>query len=223
MASHWGGTRNGTIVSWPNGGVEKGGIRHQFSHVIDVAPTVLEAAGIPEPSTVNGVTQRPYEGTPMNYTFDGEGAEADEQHETQYFEMVGNRAIYHKGWTAVAKHKDPWLGSDHGLDDDVWELYNVEEDWTQSHDLAAEEPERLAHLQRLFLIQAARFNVLPLDIRTAERFNPDLAGRPTLQVGTSQKFYPGCAASARTRRSTSRTSRGRSRRRPPCPTPERRG
>ncbi|OCI32176.1 arylsulfatase [Oerskovia enterophila] len=120
VASHWGGTRNGTIVSWPNGGVERGGIRNQFAHVIDVAPTVLAAAGIPEPSTVHGVTQRPYEGTAMNYTFDD--AAAPEQHVTQYFEMVGNRAIFHKGWTAVAKHKDPWLGSDHGLDEDRWDV-----------------------------------------------------------------------------------------------------
>ena len=189
VASHWGGTRNGTIVSWPNGGVEKGGIRNQFAHVIDVAPTVLAAAGIPEPSTVHGVTQRPYEGTAMNYTFDD--AAAPEQHVTQYFEMVGNRAIFHKGWTAVAKHKDPWLGSDHGLDEDRWELYDVETDWTQSHDLAADQPEKLAELQRLFLIQAARFNVLPLDIRTAERFNPDLAGRPSLITAQSQTLYRG--------------------------------
>ncbi|MHC9045029.1 arylsulfatase [Microbacterium saperdae] len=189
VASHWGGTRNGTIVSWPNGIAARGEIRNQFAHVIDVAPTVLEAAGIPEPSTVNGVTQRPYEGTAMNYSFDA--PDADEQHTTQYFEMVGNRAIFHKGWTAVAKHKYPWLGSDHGLDDDVWELYNVEEDWTQSNDLAEQEPERLAHLQRLFLVQAARFNVLPLDIRTAERFNADLVGRPTILEGDSQILYPG--------------------------------
>ncbi|WP_231123131.1 arylsulfatase [Nocardioides sambongensis] len=189
VASHWGGTRNGTIVSWPAGIEARGEIRNQFAHVIDVAPTVLEAAGIPEPTTVHGVTQRPYEGTAMNYSFND--AAADEQHVTQYFEMVGNRAIYHKGWTAVAKHKDPWLGSSHGLDEDVWELYNIEEDWTQSHDLAAQEPERLAHLQQLFLIQAARFNVLPLDIRTAERFNPDMAGRPALITADTQTFYPG--------------------------------
>ncbi|MET0736451.1 MAG: arylsulfatase [Microbacterium sp.] len=189
VASHWGGTRNGTIVSWPNGIAARGEIRNQFAHVIDVAPTVLAAAGIPEPSTINGVTQRPYEGTPMNYTFDD--ADADERHTTQYFEMVGNRAIFHKGWTAVAKHKYPWLGSDHGLDEDVWELYNVEEDWTQSNDLAAQEPERLAHLQRLFLIQAARFNVLPMDVRSAERFNADLVGRPKLIDGDTQILYPG--------------------------------
>lgn len=189
VASHWGGTRNGTIVSWPNGIAAKGEIRNQFAHCIDVAPTVLQAAGIPEPSTVHGVTQRPYEGTAMNYSFDDAGAE--EQHTTQYFEMLGNRAIFHKGWTAVAKHKDPWTGSTHGLDDDVWELYNVEDDWTQSNDLAAKEPERLANLQRLFLIQAARFNVLPMDIRSAERMNPDIAGRPSLITADSQTFYPG--------------------------------
>ena len=139
--------------------------------------------------TVNGVTQRPYEGTAMNYSF--EQAHAAERHETQYFEMLGNRAIYHKGWTAVAKHKDPWVGSTHGLDDDVWELYDIEHDWTQSNDLADQEPERLAHLQRLFLIQAARFNVLPMDIRSAERMNPEIAGRPQLVVSDSQTFYPG--------------------------------
>lgn len=189
VASHWGGTRNGTIVSWPSGIAAKGEIRNQFAHCIDVAPTVLQAAGIPEPSTVHGITQRPYEGTAMNYSFDDAGA--DEQHTTQYFEMLGNRAIFHKGWTAVAKHKDPWMGSTHGLDDDVWELYNVEEDWTQSNDLATKEPERLANLQRLFLIQAARFNVLPMDIRSAERMNPDIAGRPSLITADSQTFYPG--------------------------------
>lgn len=189
VASHWGGTRNGTIVSWPKGIAARGEIRNQFAHVIDVAPTVLAAAGIPEPSTVHGVTQRPCEGTPMNSTFEAE--DADEVHTTQYFEMLGNRAIFHKGWTAVALHKKPWLSSDRGLDEDVWELYNVEEDWTQSHDLAAQEPERLAELQRLFLIQAARFNVLPLDIRSAERFNEEIAGRPALVTGTSQTFYPG--------------------------------
>ncbi|WP_431279278.1 arylsulfatase [Leifsonia poae] len=189
IASHWGGTRNGTIVSWPNGIEARGEVRNQFAHVIDVAPSILEAAGIPEPSTVNGITQRPYEGRPMNATFADE--KAPEYHETQYFEMFGNRAIFHKGWTAVARHKFPWLGSDHPLDDDVWELYDVETDWTQSHDLASEQPAKLAELQRLFLIQAARFNVLPMDVRSIERFNPDLAGRPTLITGSSQTFYPG--------------------------------
>ncbi len=189
VASHWGGTRNGTIVRWPNGIEARGEVRHQFTHCIDVGPTILEAAGIPEPSTVHGVTQRPMEGTSMLYCFDD--ADAAERHTTQYFEMVANRAIYHHGWTAVAKHKDPWAGSTHGVDDDVWELYNVDEDWTQSTDLAAEHPAKLAELQRLFLIQAARFNVLPLDTRSAERFNPDLVGRPTLIRGNSQTLWPG--------------------------------
>lgn len=192
-ASHWGGTRNGTIVSWPAGGVEQGGVRDQFTHVIDVAATVLAAAGIPEPTVVNGVTQRPYEGTPMNYTFPAGAATAPEQHTTQYFEMFGNRGIYHDGWTAVALHRKPWLpaGPKGGVDGDRWELYDVEHDWTQAHDLAAQEPERLAYLQRLFLIEAARFNVLPIDVRTLERFNAQAAGRPTLIQGTTQTFYPG--------------------------------
>ncbi len=189
VASHWGGTRNGTIVRWGNGIQAKGEIRNQFAHCIDVAPTILDAAGIEEPATVHGVTQRPMEGVSMRYCFDDAGAA--EQHETQYFEMLGNRAIYHLGWTAVAKHKDPWLASDHGLDDDVWELYNVEEDWTQSNDLAAEHPDKVAELERLFIVQAARFNVLPLDIRSAERFNPDIAGRPQLLTGTTQTLYAG--------------------------------
>ena len=189
VASHWGGTRNGTIVRWPNGIQAKGEVRNQFAHCIDVAPTVLEAAGITEPSSVHGVTQHPMEGVSMAYCFDA--ADAAERHETQYFEMFGNRAIYHLGWTAVAKHKDPWAGSSRTPDEDPWELYNVEQDWTQSHDLAAEEPEKLAELQRLFLIQAARFNVLPLDVRSAERFNPDLVGRPVLIEGKSQTLYPG--------------------------------
>ena len=189
IASHWGGTRNGTVVSWPGGMNARGEIRHQFHHVIDIAATVLDVAGLPEPDFVNGLQQMPLHGTSMAYCFDA--PDAEDQRQTQYFEMLGNRAIYHKGWTAVAKHKDPWLASAHGLDDDVWELYNIEEDWTQSHDLAAEEPERLAHLQRLFLIQAARFNVLPMDIRSAERMNPSIAGRPELITGTTQTFYPG--------------------------------
>jgi len=189
VASHWGGTRNGTIVHWPNGFKAKGEIRDQFAHCIDVAPTVLEVAGIPEPNTVHGVTQRPMEGTSMAYTF--ADAKAAERHTTQYFEMFGNRAIYHLGWTAVAKHKDPWLASSHGPDEDVWELYDVEKDWTQANDLAATEPEKLAELQRLFLIQAARFNVLPLDVRSAERFNSELVGRPELIQGTSQTLYSG--------------------------------
>ena len=137
VASHWGGTRNGTIVHWPNGIKEKGGTRDQFTHVIDLAPTVLEAAGIPEPTVVNGVQQSPYEGTSMLYSFDD--ADAAERHETQYFEMFCNRGIYHKGWSAVTKHRTPWAMGGEAMpafDDDVWELYDGNTDWTQSKDLS---------------------------------------------------------------------------------------
>ena len=193
VASHWGGTRNGTIVHWPNGITEKGGLRSQFTHVIDVAPTILEAAGLPQPMMVNGVQQAPIEGTSMLYAFND--AEAPERHDLQYFEMFGNRGIYHQGWSAVTKHKTPWVmvgGDLPAFDDDVWELYDGSGgDYSQSRDLAAEQPERLAELQRLWLIEATKYNVLPLDDRSAERLNPDLAGRPTLIRGTSQLFFPG--------------------------------
>ena len=189
VASHWGGTRNGTIVHWPAGIKAKGEIRTQFSHVIDVAATVLDIAGIPAPTFVNGVQQMPLHGKSMAPTFDD--SKAPEHRETQYFEMFVNRGIYHKGWTAVTRHSLPWVATEMpAYDDDVWELYGPN-DWTQAHDLAAEEPERLAELQRLFLIEATRYNVLPLDDRRFERFNPDLAGRPQLIRGTSQLLFGG--------------------------------
>jgi arylsulfatase A-like enzyme len=189
VASHWGGTRNGTIIRWPNGMKAKGEIRNQFHHVIDVAPTVLEAAGLPEPTFVNGVQQVPYEGVSMTYTFDS--ASAADRHETQYFEMFVNRGIYHKGWTAVTRHSTPWVMVPlPAFDDDVWELY-APDDWTQAHDLAAEQPERLHELQRLFLIEAARHNVLPLDDRRIERFSSELAGRPELVRGNRQLLFGG--------------------------------
>jgi arylsulfatase A-like enzyme len=192
VASHWGGTRNGTIVRWPAGFEARGETRNQFAHVIDVAPTVLEAAGIPAPTLVHGVQQRPLEGVSMAYSFDDSGAA--ERHTTQYFEMFCNRGIYHAGWTAVTKHGTPWLlvGEDKpALDDDVWELYDTTDDWTQARDLAAERPEVLAELQRLFLIEATKYNVLPLDDRVAERILPDIAGRPTLVRGDRQLLYGG--------------------------------
>jgi hypothetical protein len=190
VASHWGGTRNGTIVHWPNGIQAKGEIRSQFSHVIDIAPTVLEAAGIPAPTIVNSVQQAPLEGVSMLYAF--QDAQAAERHETQYFEMFCNRGIYHKGWTAVTRHGVPWVGAyDRAFDDDVWELYDTNTDWTQSKDLAKENPEKLAELQRLFLIEAAKYNVLPLDDRVFERFNADIAGRPQLIKGKSQMLFGG--------------------------------
>jgi arylsulfatase len=170
----------------------KGRHRNQFSHVIDLAPTVLEAAGIPEPAMVNGVMQSPYEGTSMLYAFND--AKAPERHETQYFEMFCNRGIYHKGWSAVTKHRTPWEMSGAKLpafDDDVWELYDGSKDWTQAKNLAKEMPEKLHELQRLWLIEAVKFNVLPLDDRQIERFVPEMAGRPTLIKGNRQLLFAG--------------------------------
>jgi arylsulfatase A-like enzyme len=192
VASHWGGTRNGTIVHWPNGIKEKGGKRTQFCHVIDLAPTVLEAAGLPEPTMVNGVLQSPYEGTSMVYTFND--AKAAERHETQYFEMFCNRGIYHKGWSAVTKHRTPWMMGGEKMaafDDDVWELYDGSKDSTQSNDLSKKMPEKLHELQRLWLIEAVKYNVLPLDDRQIERINSDLAGRPVLVKGNKQVLFGG--------------------------------
>ena len=192
VASHWRESRYGTIVHWPKGIKEKGGIRHQFSHVIDLAPTVLEAAGIPEPAMVNGVMQSPYEGTSMLYAFND--AKAPERHETQYFEMFCNRGIYHKGWSAVTKHRTPWEMSGAKMpafDDDVWELYDGSKDWTQAKNLAKEMPEKLRELQRLWLIEAVKHNVLPLDDRQIERFVPELAGLPSLIKGNSQILFAG--------------------------------
>jgi arylsulfatase A-like enzyme len=192
VASHWGGTRNGTIVHWPKGIEAQGEIRPQFAHVIDVAPTVLEVAGLPEPTFVHGVQQKPYEGVSMAYSF--EDADAAERHTTQYFEMFCNRGIYHQGWTAVTRHSVPWLMVGHewpALDEDVWELYDTNSDWTQARNLAAEQPEKLRDLQRLFLIEAAKYNVLPLDDRGIERAVPEIAGRPTLIAGERQLLFAG--------------------------------
>ncbi len=192
VASHWGGTRNGTIVHWPKGIKGKGEIRSQFHHIIDVAPTILEAAKLPEPVAVNGVAQKPIEGVSMLYSFND--AKAAERHETQYFEMFGNRGIYHKGWTAVTRHKTPWIlvgEKTPAFDDDVWELYDTSKDWSQANNLAKQMPEKLHELQRLWLIEATRYNVLPLDDRVAERINPDLAGRPVLIRGNTQLLFGG--------------------------------
>ena len=169
----------------------KGEIRNQFHHVIDVAPTILEAAGLPEPYMVNSVGQVPMHGVSMIYSFDD--AAAPDRHDTQYFEMFGNRGIYHKGWTAVTRHRTPWIltGETPPFDDDVWELYDTTKDWSQAHDLAKEMPDKLHELQRLWLIEATRYNVLPMDDRGAERFNSDLAGRPVLVRGTAQVLANG--------------------------------
>jgi arylsulfatase len=192
VASHWGGTRNATIVHWPDRITDAGGLRSQFTHVIDVAQTILEAAGLPEPTMVNGVQQSPMEGTSMTYTFDA--PDEPERHDLQYFEMFGNRGIYHKGWSAVTKHKTPWEmvgGNLPAFDDDVWELYDGNNDFTQARNLVDEHPELLAKLQRLWLIEATKYNVLPIDDRSSERFEPSLAGRPTLVKGNTQLLFAG--------------------------------
>jgi arylsulfatase A-like enzyme len=192
VASHWGGTRNGTIVHWPKGIDAKGEIRPQFHHVIDVAPTILDAAGIPHPDFVEGVAQAPIEGTSMVYSFNR--GNAKDRHTVQYFEMFGNRGIYDHGWTAVTRHRIPWVlsGETIPLDQDVWELYSPA-DWTQAHDLAPEMPEKLETLKRLWVIEAARHDVLPIDDRATEKIDPTTAGRPTLVHGTRQVLFPGMA------------------------------
>jgi arylsulfatase len=191
VASHWGGTRNGTIVHWPKGIRAKGEVRSQFHHVIDVAPTILEAAGLPEPLSVYGIQQDPIEGVSMRYSFDD--AKAAERHEVQYFEMFGNRGVYHKGWTAVTKHRTPWLLTGvkpAPLDEDVWELYEPG-DWSQANDVSKKHPDKLRELQRLWLIEATRYKVLPIDDRIEEKMNPDTAGRPVLIQGKTQLLFGG--------------------------------
>ena len=193
VASHWGGTRNGTIVHWPNGIKAKGEIRSQFHHVIDVAKTILDVAGLPEPTIVNSIAQAPLEGYSMAPTFND--AQAPEIHSSQYFEMFGNRGLYHQGWTACTKHRTPWKADQPGpFDDDVWELYGPD-DWTQANNIATKDPKKLAQMQRLWLIEATKYNVVPMDDRGFERINPDIAGRPQLVVGTTQLLFPGMRVS----------------------------
>ena len=182
VASHFGGTRNGMVLHWPNGIKAKGEIRSQFHHVIDVAPTVLEAATLPYPKMVNGIAQRPMDGVSMLYTVDD--AKAKDRRTTQYFEMFGNRGIYHDGWVACTRHSIPWLlAQNPPLKDDVWELYNVDQDFSEADNLAASQPEKLKELQELFITEAIRNHVLPIDDRRAERFDPSIAGRPDLMGG----------------------------------------
>ena len=179
VASDFGGTRNGMVIHWPNGIAEEGGLRSQFGHVIDIAPTILEAATLPEPKIVNGTPQTPIEGVSLLYTFDD--ATARERHTTQYFEMFGNRAIYRDGWLARTLHRAPWqTGQQKPLDSDTWDLYNVREDFSLTRNLASEHPEKLEELQALFMVEAEKYHVLPIDDRTVERLNPALAGRPDL-------------------------------------------
>ena len=191
VASDFGGTRNGVVIHWPNGIKEKGGLRTQFSHVIDVAPTILEAAGLPEPKIVNGTPQTPIEGVSMLYTFDDERAK--ERHTTQYFEMFGNRAIYNDGWLARTLHRAPWqTKKQKPLESDIWDLYDVRADFSLTNNLAAEQPEKLEEMQALFMKEAEKYHVLPIDDRTVERVNAAVAGRPDLMGGrTSLTLYEG--------------------------------
>ncbi len=190
IASHWGGTRNGMAMRWPAAIQAQGEVRSQFHHVIDIVPTILECAGLPAPDIVNGVTQKPLEGVSMVYSF--EDAAAPERHNTQYFEMYGNRGIYHDGWSAVTLHSVPFHNHPIAWEDEVWELYDGSTDWSQARNLAAENPEKLAEMQQLFLVEAAKYNVFPLDDRKLERLNPELAGRPDLMgPRTSLTVFPG--------------------------------
>lgn len=191
VASDFGGTRNGMVIHWPAGIEQGGGLRTQFGHVIDIAPTVLEAATLPEPTVVNGTPQTPIEGTSLLYTFND--ADAPERHTTQYFEIFGNRAIYRDGWFARTIHYAPWdTGKRKPLDSDVWELYQVKEDFSLANDLAAEHPGKLEDLKALFMTEAAKYHVFPIDDRLIERTNPAIAGRPDL-IGdrTSLTLYEG--------------------------------
>lgn len=191
VASHWGGTRNGMVMHWPERIKARGEIRSQFSHVVDIAPTVLEAVGLPFPKMVNGTEQLPFDGPSMVYTFDD--AKAKDRHTTQYFEMFGNRAIYHDGWVACTRHSIPWLMTPlPPLKDDVWELYNVDEDFSEANNLAAKNPGKLKEMQDLFMKTAEKYHVLPIDDRRFERFDAAIAGRPDLMGNrTSLTVYPG--------------------------------
>jgi len=179
VASNFGGTRNGMVAYWPNRIKAKGEVRPQFHHVIDIAPTVLEAAKLPEPKVVNGTAQVPIEGVSMNYTFDN--AKADSRHKVQYFEMIGNRAIYADGWFAGTIHKAPWEAKPRAaLLDDKWELYDTRNDFSLANDLAATNPAKVKEMQDIFMKEAVKYRVLPIDDRSIERLNAKLAGRPDL-------------------------------------------
>ena len=190
VASNYGGTRNAMVVHWPDRIEAKGELRSQWHHVIDVVPTILEAAGLPEPRIVNGTPQRPIEGTSMVYTWDFPNSPG--RHTIQYFEMFGNRGIYFDGWFAGTVHIKPWGKVENRFPEDTWELYHVAEDFSMSTDLAKEHPELLEKLQQAFLAEAVKYKVLPLDDRRQELFNPKLAGRPDLMYGrTSLTLYEG--------------------------------
>jgi arylsulfatase len=192
IASHFGGTRNPMVISWPAKIKDKGGLREQFLHVIDIVPTLYEVIGITPPQMLNGVPQKPIEGISFAHTFDD--AKAKSRRTTQYFEMVIRRAIYHDGWMASSTYSAPWIGTHDQVDVDKtkWELYNIDEDFSQANDLAKENPEKLRQLEDLWWIEAAKYNVLPLDWRAIERLNAELQGRPTLGgESKTRTYFPG--------------------------------
>jgi len=191
VASHFGGTRQGMAMSWPAGIKDAGGIRTQFHHMIDIVPTLLEASGIPAPLQVNGIAQKPIEGVSMAYSWDKANADAPSARTTQYFEMFGNRAIYHEGWiAATTPPAAPWLLGLTAMPEVVngysWELYNIANDYSEANDLAAKNPDKLRELQQLFLVEAAKYNVLPLDNSVAQRI---IAPRPSGTAGKSVFTY----------------------------------
>jgi len=192
VASHFGGTRQGLAISWPGHIKDPGGIRTQFHHVIDIVPTILEAAGIQAPDVVKGIPQKPIEGVSMLYTFDSANANAPSKRDTQYFEMVGNRAIYHDGWVAATTPPSPpWelgTGTMPPLDQYKWELYNIAEDFSEYNDLAAKNPDKLKELQALFLKEAGKYQVLPLDNTGFIRL---LAPKPSATAGVTDFTYTG--------------------------------
>jgi arylsulfatase A-like enzyme len=191
VASSYGGTRNGMVIHWPKGITAKGELRSQWHHVIDIAPTILDAAGLPEPKIVNGTPQSPIEGVSMVYTF--ADAKAPSRHTTQYFEIFGNRAIYNDGWLAGTVHRAAWeLKPRTTLENDKWELYDTRSDFSLANDLAAKNPDKLKEMQDLFLKEAVKYSVLPLDDRTLERLNAGMVGRPDLMAGrTSLTVHEG--------------------------------
>ena len=191
--SHFGGTRQGMCIAWPNRIKDAGGIRHQFHHLIDIVPTILEATGIPAPEMLNGIAQKPIEGVSMAYTFDKANADAPSTRKTQYFEMFANRGIYHEGWYACTTPPlPPWLMGQGKMPDVVngykWELYNLNEDFSQDNDLAAKMPDKLRDMQELFLVEATKYQVFPLDNDFLQRA---LAPRPSYTAGRSVFTYSG--------------------------------
>jgi arylsulfatase len=194
VASHFGGTRQGMCIAWPNRIKDAGGIRTQFHHMIDIVPTILEATGIPAPVMFNGIAQKPIEGVSMVYTWDQANANAPSKRETQYFEMFANRGIYHEGWYAcTTPPAPPWLLGTAKLPEDVvngykWELYNLKEDYSQFNDLAAKMPDKLRELQELFMVEATKYNVFPLDNSVLPRI---IAPRPSATAGRDLFTYSG--------------------------------